>query len=138
MCVAGGLGGFGLELAQWLVVRGARQLVLVSRSGVRTGYQAWCVRRWRAAGVRVLVSTADATRAAGARDLLREAGQLAPVGGIFNLAAVLRDAFLDKLTPADFRLVARPKLDGESSTRPRLDSTLLLISAPPYIPPRRT
>lgn len=39
--ITGGLGGFGLELAQWLVLRGARKLVLTSRSGIRTGEQAW-------------------------------------------------------------------------------------------------
>jgi fatty acid synthase len=37
--IVGGLGGFGLELADWLILRGARKLVLSSRSGVRTGYQ---------------------------------------------------------------------------------------------------
>ncbi|XP_049874376.1 fatty acid synthase [Pectinophora gossypiella] len=110
--LVGGLGGFGLELAQWLVVRGARQLVLVGRSGVRSGYQAWCVRRWRARGVRVLVSRTDAATPAGARALLRDAAALAPVGGVFNLAAVLRDAFLENLAPDDFRAVAAPKLDA--------------------------
>lgn len=35
--ITGGLGGFGLELAQWLVLRGAQKLVLTSRSGIRTG-----------------------------------------------------------------------------------------------------
>lgn len=35
--ITGGLGGFGLELAQWLVQRGAQKLVLTSRSGIRTG-----------------------------------------------------------------------------------------------------
>lgn len=110
---SGGLGGFGLELAQWLVVRGATRLVLTSRGGVRNGYQAWCVRRWRERGVRVLVSTQDATTAAGARALLAQAAALGPVGGIFNLAAVLKDAFLENLTPADFKAVAKPKVDGE-------------------------
>ncbi|XP_063374586.1 fatty acid synthase-like [Cydia amplana] len=43
--LVGGLGGFGLELAEWLVRRGARTLVFNSRSGVRTGYQALCIRR---------------------------------------------------------------------------------------------
>ena len=37
--ITGGLGGFGLELAEWLVERGARHLVLCSRTGIRTGYQ---------------------------------------------------------------------------------------------------
>ena len=31
--VTGGLGGFGLELAHWLVDRGARNLILTSRRG---------------------------------------------------------------------------------------------------------
>ena len=34
--VTGGLGGFGLELAHWLVERGARNLVLTSRRGIPT------------------------------------------------------------------------------------------------------
>src|SRR6266581_2330762 len=33
--VTGGLGGVGLELAQWLIERGARRLVLASRRGIR-------------------------------------------------------------------------------------------------------
>lgn len=111
--LVGGLGGFGLELAEWLVRRGATRLVLNSRGGVRTGYQAWCVRRWREKGVRVQLSRADATTPAGARALLAEAARLGPVGGLFNLAAVLRDAFLENQTPDDFRAVAKPKLDGE-------------------------
>ncbi|KAI8423475.1 hypothetical protein MSG28_012596 [Choristoneura fumiferana] len=110
--LVGGLGGFGLELCDWLIKRGARTLILNSRSGVSTGYQAWRIRRWREKGVRVDVSTSDATTAAGARALLGEAARTAPVGGIFNLAAVLRDAFLENQTPDDFRAVAKPKIDG--------------------------
>lgn len=35
--ILGGLGGFGLELAHWLVQKGVQKLVLTSRSGIRTG-----------------------------------------------------------------------------------------------------
>lgn len=42
--VAGGLGGFGVELCDWLVIRGARLLVLNSRRGVTTSYQAYRIR----------------------------------------------------------------------------------------------
>lgn len=42
--ITGGLGGFGLELAQWLTERGARKLVLTSRSGIRSG------KMWRCEG----------------------------------------------------------------------------------------
>ncbi|KAG5854295.1 hypothetical protein ANANG_G00036290 [Anguilla anguilla] len=59
--ITGGLGGFGLELAHWLTERGARKLVLTSRSGIRNGYQAKRVREWQGMGVQVLVSTSDVT-----------------------------------------------------------------------------
>jgi len=84
----GGLGGFGLELANWLILRGATNIVLTSRSGVRTGYQSLCIRRWREMGITVIVSTADVTNEKGAQQLITEAAKLGPVGGIFNLAVV--------------------------------------------------
>lgn len=37
--ITGGLGGLGLELAGWLIGRGAKKLVLTSRRGISTGYQ---------------------------------------------------------------------------------------------------
>jgi len=110
--LTGGLGGFGLELAQWLVERGARKLVLTSRSGVRSGYQARCVRLWKEAGVQVLVSTANMATLTEARQLLAQAGDLGPVGGIFNLAVVLRDGLMENQTVENFQAVAGPKVDG--------------------------
>ncbi|XP_008048097.1 fatty acid synthase isoform X2 [Carlito syrichta] len=110
--IAGGLGGFGLELAQWLVQRGAQKLVLTSRSGIRTGYQAKQVREWRRQGVQVLVSASNASSLEGARGLIAEAAQLGPVGGVFNLAMVLRDAMLENQTPEFFQDVSKPKYSG--------------------------
>ncbi|XP_057664642.1 fatty acid synthase [Diorhabda carinulata] len=110
--LVGGLGGFGLELTNWLITRGAKNVVLTSRSGIRTGYQSLSIRRWREKGVKVLVSTSDATTDKGARKLLTEANELGPVGGIFNLAAVLRDAMMENQTSSDFKTVSKPKVDG--------------------------
>lgn len=110
--LVGGLGGFGLELANWMIARGAKFIVLVSRSGIRNGYQALCVRRWRENGVKVLVSTADVTTLSGAERLIQESNRLAPVGGIFNLAAILYDALIENLTEADFKRTSPPKIDG--------------------------
>ncbi|XP_053424237.1 fatty acid synthase isoform X2 [Nycticebus coucang] len=110
--IAGGLGGFGLELAQWLILRGAQKLVLTSRSGIRTGYQAKQVREWRRQGVQVLVATSDASSPEGAQALIAEATQLGPVGGVFNLAMVLRDAMLENQTPELFQDVSKPKYSG--------------------------
>nr|XP_031302754.1 fatty acid synthase-like [Camelus dromedarius] len=110
--ITGGLGGFGLELAQWLVVRGAQKLVLTSRSGIRTGYQARQIHAWRHQGVQVLVSTSNVSSPDGAQSLIAEAVQLGPVGGVFNLAMVLRDAMLENQTPEFFQDVSKPKYSG--------------------------
>lgn len=42
--IVGGMGGFGVELCDWLVVRGARFLVINSRRGVTTSYQQYRIR----------------------------------------------------------------------------------------------
>uniref|UniRef100_A0A8C0FYW1 Fatty acid synthase n=1 Tax=Bubo bubo TaxID=30461 RepID=A0A8C0FYW1_BUBBB len=110
--ITGGLGGFGLELAQWLVERGAQKLVLTSRSGIRTGYQAKRVREWKALGIQVLVSTSDIGTLEGTQLLIEEALQLGPVGGIFNLAVVLRDGMIENQTPELFWEVNKPKYSG--------------------------
>ncbi|XP_043251796.1 fatty acid synthase isoform X1 [Colletes gigas] len=110
--LVGGLGGFGLEFADWMITRGAKYIVLTSRSGIRTGFQALCVRRWREMGVNVLISTADVTTLPGAKQLIKESAAKAPVGGIFNLAAVLRDDLIENLQGSDFATVALPKVTG--------------------------
>ena len=82
------MGGFGLELADWLVLRGARKLVLSSRTGIRTGYQSLRVRLWSSYGAKVVVSLADITTESGVIELLSEANRMGQVDAIFNLAVV--------------------------------------------------
>lgn len=110
--IIGGLGGFGLELANWMTIRGATKLILTSRSGIKTGYQSLMIRRWRDKGVTVIIDTNDATTIKGATKLLTEANKIGTVGGIFNLAAVLRDGLMENQTEADFKTVCVPKVDG--------------------------
>ncbi|GAB0091808.1 Fatty acid synthase [Sergentomyia squamirostris] len=110
--IVGGLGGFGLELINWMVVRGAKKIVATSRSGIKTGYQSLMVRRWREKGVNVVVDKNDVTTQKGAEQLLKEANKIGPVGGIFNLAAVLRDGLLENQQQVDFQTVCLPKVDG--------------------------
>ncbi|KAK3875727.1 hypothetical protein Pcinc_019416 [Petrolisthes cinctipes] len=110
--ITGGLGGLGLELAGWLVKRGAKKLVLTSRRGITSGYQALCVRRLEASGVEVRILTQDASTLVDATKLLNMAAQSAPIGGIFHLAVVLEDALLENQSPEKFQRVNRAKGDG--------------------------
>jgi fatty acid synthase, animal type len=42
--IPGGLGGFGLELADWLVLRGCKKLVLSSSRGLTKTYQTYRIK----------------------------------------------------------------------------------------------
>uniref|UniRef100_A0A182TXQ0 Enoyl reductase (ER) domain-containing protein n=1 Tax=Anopheles melas TaxID=34690 RepID=A0A182TXQ0_9DIPT len=42
--IAGGLGGFGLELADWLIIRGCRKLLLSSSRGITKPYQQYRIK----------------------------------------------------------------------------------------------
>ncbi|CAG9769092.1 unnamed protein product [Ceutorhynchus assimilis] len=107
--ICGGLGGFGLELADWLVLRGCRNLVLTSRSGVKTGYQAYRISIWKSYGCTITISTEDITTYEGCVSLIKKSNELGPVHGIFNLAVVLRDGIFDNQTQESFETSFGPK-----------------------------
>lgn len=78
----------GLELADWLVLRRAKKLILTSRNGVTNGYQALRINLWKSYGAITIVSTNDISKKEEVETLLKIAEKLGPVAGIFNLAAV--------------------------------------------------
>ncbi len=117
--ITGGLGGFGLELAYWLVIRGVKKLVLTSRTGIKNGYQQLYLKRFRKFGklledykINISVSTLNASTIVGANKLIDECNKYGPVGGVFNLAMVLHDTLVENQTVDSFREVCQPKLDG--------------------------
>ncbi|XP_049271384.1 fatty acid synthase [Rhipicephalus sanguineus] len=110
--ITGGLDGFGLELAEWMVKRGCRKLLLTTRSGVRTGYQRLCLHRFEKAGANVIVRKIDASEEDGARKVFEEATAMGPVGGIFILAVLLRDGLIENQTAEAFETVMKIKING--------------------------
>lgn len=101
--ILGGLGGFGLELADWLILRGARNLVLTSRTGIKTGYQRMRVDRWKSYGINVLIITgADTSNHKDCEFILKSAEKQGPVDAIFNLAVVLKDSTCMNQTAKSF------------------------------------
>nr|QCW07586.1 fatty acid synthase 6 [Blattella germanica] len=109
--LAGGLGGFGMELAHWLIQRGARKLALTSRRGVTMGYKSLRIRRWRENGITIITSTEDVTTEYGAEKLLNKCGKLGSIGGIFILSMVLKDALLENQSKENFQEVCKAKVD---------------------------
>ncbi|XP_034192524.2 fatty acid synthase [Osmia lignaria lignaria] len=108
--IVGGLGGLGLEVADWLVVRGAMNLVIVSRGGIKNGYQRMRTETWKSYGVKVLIiSGVDLSKTNDCEFTLRSAEKQAPVDGIFNLAAILKDCLIVNQTETNFEESMKPK-----------------------------
>ncbi|XP_032678594.1 fatty acid synthase-like [Odontomachus brunneus] len=102
--ILGGLGGFGMELADWLVIRGAKNLVMISRTGIKNGYQRMKIKQWKSYGVKVLIiSNVDASNVKDCERMLKAAEELAPTDAIFNLAVLLNDKICPNHTIETFQ-----------------------------------
>ncbi|MFP5390881.1 MAG: SDR family NAD(P)-dependent oxidoreductase [Gammaproteobacteria bacterium] len=120
--VTGGTRGFGLQCARWLVGKGARHLVLMSRSGVQDAHAAAAVEEMRALGVTVRVGALDiADRQRMQEELAIVAHTMPPVRGVIHSAMVLDDGFMAQMTPARFGKVLTPKVQGAINLHQALD-----------------
>ncbi len=111
--VTGGASGFGLELAVWLAQKGARHLILVSRSGCKTDYDRQAVDTMKQNGVQVSLFNLDISRYEEVSLLMEKLRKDYPVlKGIIHSAAVLRDATLQNMDEERFNSVYDPKVMG--------------------------
>ncbi|MFO0590648.1 MAG: SDR family NAD(P)-dependent oxidoreductase [Polyangiaceae bacterium] len=110
--VTGGLGGLGLSLAEWMVGRGARHLMLVGRSAPSRAAQE-AIGRMESAGAKVLVVSADVGVRAEVEALVERIRlELPPLRGVVHAAAVLDDHTVLKLSVTSLREVAAAKMYG--------------------------
>jgi len=111
--ITGGLGALGLRVAQWLVAKGARHLVLTGRRGVTSEEQRRELAALESAGARVTVVEADVAQP---RDMARLWRTLestpAALRGVVHAAGVLDDGALHQLTWERFGPVMAPKVAG--------------------------
>ncbi|XP_066594557.1 fatty acid synthase [Prorops nasuta] len=108
--ILGGLGGFGLELCDWLISRGATKLVLTSRKGMKNGYQKMKIHIWKGYGIHIEIITGkDASKQEDCEYILKKAGSIGPVDAIFNLAVVLKDSIMKNQTVETFEESFRAK-----------------------------
>ncbi|WP_088634398.1 type I polyketide synthase [Phaeobacter sp. 22II1-1F12B] len=110
--VTGGLRGIGLRTARWLAESGARNLILISRSG-ETADAKPEIDKLRQLGVTVITRGVDVADKEAMVELLSDAQQkMPPLRGIIHAAGVLDDAMISEMTPARITKVMGPKVDG--------------------------
>jgi len=110
--LTGGLGGFGIELALWLIQSGVRRLIITSRTGIKNSYQAMQVRKMREEGCIVEISNEICDTLESTQRLLDHATKLGPLGGIFHLAMILNDSIFTNQSRRLFRKVCKSKVDS--------------------------
>jgi myxalamid-type polyketide synthase MxaB len=118
--ITGGLGGLGLQIARWLVDKGARHLILVGRSEVSQAARE-TINQLEQAGARISVVQADISKLDDITRILplspSSPHPLIPsppsqLRGIIHAAGVLDDSVLIEQTWERFERVMEPKIKG--------------------------
>jgi natural product biosynthesis luciferase-like monooxygenase protein len=126
--ITGGLGGIGLELARWMVSRGARHLILMGRRALPPRDR-WSmlepddpharavrmVLELEAQGCTVTaeaVDIASATALSACLDRFRVEVPNCPIRGVFHAAGIWRDQSVEQMDLQGLVSVLEPKVDG--------------------------
>ena len=132
--VTGGLAGFGLRTAGWLADKGARHLVLISRSGPASDEARTAIDTLRKRGVHVEARACDVTDRTAMQVLFDEMAQtLPPLRGIVHAAMVIDDGLIANMSATQIERVMAPKIVGallldELSRQAKLDFFVLFSS----------
>lgn len=111
--LAGGLGGFGLQIARWMVEHGARHLVLGGRSANVPSQAQEAIDQLETLGASVSVIPADITQPDEVQRVLERIDSSLPtLVGVIHTAMVLEDKLLVDLDRATLQRVLRPKMLG--------------------------
>lgn len=110
--VAGGIGGFGLVAAEWLVEKGARHIALCSRRGTADDDTTAAIARWTQMGVKTELHACDVTKESDVAAMLKALRAKAPLKTVIHAAMVLDDAFIANLNKDRNRPVIDVKAKG--------------------------
>ncbi|KAF2868562.1 polyketide synthase PksD [Massariosphaeria phaeospora] len=109
--VAAGLGGVGRSILRWMASRGARQLIVPSRSGATSDGAIQVVSEISALGVNILTPKCDLSSASSIQRILSDCAQtMGPIRGCINAAMVLQDSVFDNMTRAQWNTTIRSKV----------------------------
>lgn len=111
--VTGGLRGFGLKTAQWLADKGARHLILISRSGAASDEAQQAIQQLQEQGVQVHAAACDITDKQALSAVFAEVSRtMPPLQGIVHAATVIDDGLVRHSNAAQIRNVLGPKMLG--------------------------
>ncbi|KAI8632693.1 polyketide synthase [Xylariaceae sp. FL1651] len=116
--IVGGTGGIGRCLCEWLLARGARNLMVMSRSASRDDtFLRDLALESAASNINILPVACDVSDAHQLREAIeictsKGKGCIPPIRGVIQAAAVLEDSLLDQMTVDNFQATIRSKVHG--------------------------
>ncbi len=111
--VTGGLNGFGLRTAEWLVEKGAKHLILISRSGPASEQSRTALDNFKKQGINVYADACDVSDKNALKTLLSDCeSDMPPLKGIIHSAAVIDDGLARNLDRDQISRVLNPKIMG--------------------------
>ncbi len=112
--LTGGASGFGLAVADWMTTKGAKHLVLMSRSGPKTDHEKKVIEGMKKRGVNVFIAKADVSSKTDLDRILKEMKnkKMPPLKGIQHAAMVLDDGSIPEIDYNRYMKVFIPKAVG--------------------------
>ncbi|KAH7398734.1 polyketide synthase-like protein [Phaeosphaeria sp. MPI-PUGE-AT-0046c] len=112
--LAGGFGGIGQSVAQWMVRNGAKYLILPSRTQVDGSGSSRedFVKTLRSQGADVRVPVCDIAERVALEQTLHDLAHMPPIKGCIQAAMVVRDSAFANMSVDDWHATLSPKLAG--------------------------
>ncbi|KAI0848452.1 polyketide synthase PksD [Daldinia vernicosa] len=109
--VVGGLGGIGRLILKWMAKKGARNLIVPSRSGATSKPATSIITELTEQGVRISTPRCDVSVADSfSRALEEHRKTMPPIRGCINAAMVLNDSIFENLTHTQWEQTIRSKV----------------------------
>nr|ALQ32849.1 putative polyketide synthase [Fusarium foetens] len=124
--VAGGSGGLGRAIIRWMADRGARHLIIPSRSGATSEAAAQLVAELTSRGVNIVAPKCDVSVRQDVTVMLEECSRtMPPIKGCINAAMVLQDAiFQSNMIFQQWNLTMRSKINTSKNLHELLPKDL--------------
>ncbi|KAL0256846.1 Type I Iterative PKS [Diplodia seriata] len=112
--IVGGTGGLGRSMAKWMAQKGARNVVLLSRSGKTDGKVGQLIEDVRQSlDANIVVRACDVADEASVRALVADCkASMPPIRGVIHAAMVLKDVLFENMTFDDYQTVVSSKVAG--------------------------
>ncbi|TAQ85426.1 hypothetical protein B7494_g6244 [Chlorociboria aeruginascens] len=111
--IIGGTGGLGCSMSRWMIGKGAKHIVLLSRNGSTEGKVGELIRDAKASGAEIVVRACDVAKKDEVETLVnRGLSGMPPIRGVIHAAMVLRDTLFEKMTWDQWAEVVSAKVFG--------------------------